>query len=320
MFEDANPAASLQRRLYRWLLVGGSRRLLSGTFVLGSMVLLAAAIHTGVVTVGYSSSIRSWLSSGVTSGLLTLVTVSLSINQLVLSRVFAPVDELDDRFDGMLSLKRRLETHADAAVAPNDPSALLSMVGRTLGDRAEALPEDGDVGDLRERVRSYGDDSASIEEGASTTAVLESVLGDDYASNYTRTRELRRTDDHPPDTEERLEGVQELLRVVALVRQYLKTIAIQQQLARLSRLVAYTGFLALLTTALLTFVYESSSGAVVPEPWLPWLVTLGFGVLLSPLALLVSYVVRAATIARYTVAVGPLVPPEETVGSGSTSH
>ena len=320
MREDARTSTSLRRRSYRWLLVTGSRRLLSGALVLGSTAVLAAAIHADLVTVGYESSIRTWLSSGVTSGLLTLVTVSLSINQLVLSRVFAPLDELDDRFDGMLSLKRRLEEHADDAVAPNDPSELLSMVGRTLGDQAEALPEEGDVGDLRERVRSYADDIASIEEGASTTTVLESVLGDDYAANYTQTRELRTRHDLPDDTADRMAAVQELLRIVALVRQYMKTIAIQQQLARLSRLVAYTGFLALVATALLTFVYKSSSGAVAPESWLPWFATVGFGIIVSPLALLVTYVVRAATIARYTVAVGPLVPPEETVGKGSTGH
>ena len=73
------------------------------------------------------------------------------------------------------------------------------------------------------------------------------------------------------------------------------------------------------TLVLLTLVYRTQSGSVVPSAWLPWLVTVGLGIIVSPLALLVSYVARVATIARYTVAVGPLVPPEETFGGGNAA-
>jgi len=101
---------------------------------------------------------------------------------------------------------------------------------------------------------------------------------------------------------------------MAALRQYLKTIVIQQEFAQLSRLIAYTGVAGLAVALSLAMVYETSTGAVLSRDWLPIEATGGFAVMLTPLAVLVSYVLRAATIARYTVSVGPIVPPEETFG------
>jgi hypothetical protein len=122
-------------------------------------------------------------------------------------------------------------------------------------------------------------------------------------------------DEYAPELSEEaqteLEALLELMKSVAVFRQFLKTLAIQQDLARLSRLVAYTGVLALATVFVCTNLYTSSSNATLSVGVLRPLVSLGLGVATLPLALLVSYVLRIATISRYTVSVGSFVPPEE---------
>lgn len=102
----------------------------------------------------------------------------------------------------------------------------------------------------------------------------------------------------------------ELLEAIAITRQFFKTLALQKNLAYLSRLVIYTGLLSLLCTIGLALVYRTSS-VTVPRSILPVLVTLGVGVILSSLAVFTSYILRTATVARWTVSVGPFIPPKE---------
>ncbi|WP_205743002.1 hypothetical protein [Halalkalirubrum salinum] len=104
------------------------------------------------------------------------------------------------------------------------------------------------------------------------------------------------------------QAIEELLESIAIVRQFYKTIAIQQDFATVSRLLIYSGVLALVTVISLTLIYRTNS-VTVPASILPVVVSVGIGIIVSPLALFVTYILRAATIARRTVSVGPFVPP-----------
>lgn len=310
---------SLRRRAFWWLLVDGNRLVVAGCLVAGFVAALALCLEFRFVTVDYEGNVRRLFASGLTAGLLSLVTVTLSINQLILSRVFGAPNELGDRFDGTLSLQQSVERYIDDPVAPSDPAALLGAIGDALAKQASALPDrrsDGgetDLAEYREELGRYADDIRDVQSGAETRAILSAVLSTGYATNFAATRRIAATrDDLSEDARDRLDAARELLRAVAVLRQYLKTIATQQQLARLSRLVAYTGVAGVATSMLLALVYNNSSGAVLPAGWLPPVVTAGFAVMVLPLAVLVAYILRVATVARYTVSAGPLVPPEET--------
>lgn len=304
----------LRRRIAWWVLVAGKRTAVAGALVLVGTAGLAAALAADVVTVGYGSNVRRLVASGMAAGLLSLITVALSINQLILSRVFGAPDDLADSFDGTLSLQKTVEEHTDTGVAPGDPAALLTAISDGLDEHAASLPADGDgdLEDYAEGLREYAERTASIDEGEGTTAVLSTILTTGYANDFNRTRELLGTRDNDPPVEERLEAIRELLRTMGILRQFLKTIAIQQQLAELSRLIVYSGVAGVAVALSLAMVYRTSTGAVLPPQWLPAVATAGFAVMLAPLAILVSYVLQAATLARYTVSAGPLAPPEET--------
>lgn len=105
-----------------------------------------------------------------------------------------------------------------------------------------------------------------------------------------------------------LQAIEDLLESLAIVRQFYKTVALQQDFARLSRQLAYAGMIAFLSAILVTLIYQPNS-VTVPLPALPIIVSLGIGIIVTPLALFVAHILRAATVARQTVSVGPFIPP-----------
>jgi hypothetical protein len=101
-----------------------------------STVLTLALVRLDVIFVGDDSTISSLLASGVTSGLLALVTVALTINQLILSRVFGSPNELADRYD---AATERIVT----VVSTPSPSFDLGEVGNRFADRIAAALDRG---------------------------------------------------------------------------------------------------------------------------------------------------------------------------------
>lgn len=322
---DAGPVESIRR----WVLIEGDRLLLAGAIVGTTFLVLVTLEQAGIVTFGPGSAVKSLLSSGIASGLLALITVSLSINQLLLSRVFGSPADLRDRIDNTITFRERVESVADLSSSPNQPAEFLAVVGRALVEQAEHLSgrvdDDGTYG---ERIAAYGERIASVadvdeqsaqahsrrasDDGssqASSVEALSTILDSDYAHHITATRELR--DDRSFDERSEFEGILELLVAIAVLRQFFKTTVIQQDLARSSRYVAYTGVLAILTTFSLTTVYTMSPVATLGPELLPWVVSAGLAVSLLPLAVLVSYLLRVATISEYTVSAGPFTPPEQ---------
>jgi hypothetical protein len=313
------------RRLWKWLLLDGNRFVVAGGIAGSIAVLVYALALFGIITLGPQSNVRTLLSSGLTSGLLTLVTVALSINQLLLSRVFGPPEEFVSRLSGTNEFRNRVARAADTSLYENEPKEFLHRIMDAIRNRADALRDELPAGGPEE-IREYADEmtgyadevAGTIESDArtgesGTMNVLSTLLGPEYAHALTTIPRLQ--DEYAPELSEEaqteLEALLELMKSVAVFRQFLKTLAIQQDLARLSRLVAYTGVLALATVFVCTNLYTSSSNATLSVGVLRPLVSLGLGVATLPLALLVSYVLRIATISRYTVSVGSFVPPEE---------
>ncbi len=84
-----------------------------------------------------------------------------------------------------------------------------------------------------------------------------------------------------------------------------------KHLAQLSRMLAYIGGPVLLGTFVVTTMYTTLPSTTVAQPVLAEIISLGIAVVFIPLSILLSYILRAASIARYTVSVGPFIPPEE---------
>jgi hypothetical protein len=303
-----------------WILLNGDRRVVAGCLVVLIIGLMWTLVAAGVLAVGPGSSVASVFGSGLTSGIVTLLTIALSINQLVLSRVFGSINVLEDRLRGSRDLRQTVEAIADVPSSPNDPADFLSLIATTLTDRAEGVVAAGGETDwdppakLERALRdlaAYGESlDAHLESHAQVNTVLDVILGTEYARNIRAVEHLQNeyAASVPEKIGEEFEAIEALLESIAVVRQFYKTIAVQQDLARLSRLLVYSGITALLATITVALMYRTSS-VTLPIQVLPVVVSVAIGIVAAPLALFVAYILRAATIARQTVSVGPFIPP-----------
>lgn len=307
-------------RVTSWVLIEGDRRLVASGITVGIVGVIGALLWSGMLAVGPDSTADALFSSGFTAGIITLITVSLSINQLVISRVFGTVNSLRDRLDGARELHENVAALAGRPSSPNDPAAFLSLIAQTLSERVATLrsmTESGewdppsevtnalrDIGEYGENIDSYLDDSIQVD------AVLTILLGPEYAVNLTAMQHLQNgyAESFSEAVQAELQAIDELLESIAIVRQFYKTIALQQDFAELSRMIVYTGLIAFVTTISLTLVYRENA-VTIPPSMLPLVATLGIGIVTVPLTLFVSYILRAATVARETVSVGPFIPP-----------
>lgn len=312
----------LGERALQWLLLSGNRIVVAAGLGVGVFLLVYGLIDRGLVAIGPGSRAATVFASGLISGTLTLVTVALSINQLILSRVFGSPGELADEMDGTRALRARVQRLAGEPSAPNDPAAFLSLIAKTLRERtsrlASALDASGwdppaEVTSYVGGIDRYGENvDAAVEPDTSIVDVLEVVLGTEYAENLTATEHLRNgyREQLPGEAEAELAAISDLLESIAITRQFFKTLSLQQDFARLSRLIAYTGLLALLASVVMALLYRTDS-TTIQAAYLPVVFALGVTVIVTPLSIFIAYILRAATIARRTVSVGPFVPPGE---------
>jgi len=311
---------SFHNRLKEWLFLEGNRFTVAIGIVAMFVVALGSLVWTGMVAVGADSSVASVFASGIISGVVTLVTIAVSINQLVLSRVFGSPGKLSDRLDGSRDLRERVERLADQPSSPNDPAAFLSLLSTTLSERAtaalsgmeqSATDSPAEIADALTDVAEYGRSiNTQVEDGTPITDILGIIVGSEYAMNIAAVRHLRNEygESLSATTRAEMEALDELLESVAVVRQFYKTLALQQDLAILSRHLIYTGLTALFVSISMALVYRTET-VMIPSSTLVILVPVAVGVVVSPIALFSAYILRAATVAYRTVSVGPFVPP-----------
>ncbi|NHN46577.1 hypothetical protein G9464_03055 [Halostella sp. JP-L12] len=318
----------VENPVIRWLFITGNR--LSVATVLALLVtgLAALMIEFDLVYVGPGSNLSTVLASGLLSGLLTLLTVVLSINQLILSRLFGSAGNLSDQLEGTLDYRRTVEDVADVDVSPNDPSAFITLLAETLQRRvrdfqqeveraAVALHSGDDAGEYVSAVADYADHLGAADDLDDASKVLLITLGTDYADHLDTTRKFksRYGDDLPDAAVEALDDVFELLKAVATMRQFYKTLVLQQELAMLSRHLIYSGVPAVLVTYFLSQTYTAVSDLppAIDPAYLPLVATVATGIILFPLAVLVASLLRIATVSLYTVSIGTFIPPEESI-------
>lgn len=310
-------------RLEWWLLFRGDRLVLTAGAVVVVFAMTRTLVWLDIITVG-SNSYMSLVFSGVIAGLLTLVTVALTINQLILSRVFGTPKELSETLEGSRQFRRSIEDLADRHSAPTQPADFLSLIGAALYERAtsleaavDAVAEDrqepsGQLDDIvteADTLREVdGDDMRGID-------VLEIILGPVHAQNISTADRLQGAyaDRLSEDARSDLDALSDLLEAVAIARQHYKTLLLQQTLAQLSRYITYFGFGAIVVSFFVPLLYRTSAGPMVGPEYLPWIASAGIAVSIAPLAVFLAYILRIAVVSQYTLSVGPFVPPAGTV-------
>ena len=310
-------------RLKTWFLLDGPRKVVAGITALSLLLFFLAVSVSRFDPLGDLEPLY-YVLGGLIGGNLTIITVVVSINQLLLSQEMGTPSELRSEIDGILDYRREIEEFT-GEVPPVEPLGFLRLLLETTRQRAQHLgglsvsetSEDvsGELDSVVTRVTDQMDrvDSVLRETDVGTFQVLSVMLNTNYAGEIRTLRQLHAShgDDLPEDVQESIQECIHLLQSLDIARQYFKSIYLQQELATLSRLLFYSGLPSIGIVAATFFAFTAPGGASVHPAVLRLLIPIVVTIGLVPLSILFSFILRSATVARRTAAVVPFTTPEQ---------
>lgn len=315
-------------RLRRWLFLEGDRWVIIGILVSGVFVISVVFTFTNVIGIRKGRFVTTMFST-IIAGLFSFVPIVIAVNQLTISQLFETPAGLRERIDSIHEFRISLEKmFADKPVTPTEPANFLSQITELVSERTVALEqaisdthddESPLADEIDDYVRKIRLQMAEIDNHLGGTnlpliEVLLPMIGDDYSEKVNVARRIQDThaDELSESTTELLDDLRELSISLDVLRQYFKALYVQQELSNLSRLIAISGTIAFLVSMFLVMLFATGD----PSPHNPLvvqvLVSLGLAVAFAPLAILLSFMLRVATIAKQTAAPGAFTPKRET--------
>jgi hypothetical protein len=328
--DDDAPSDTMGGRVGRsrwtlWVLTDADRRLVTvGLLALVFAGLMAFSVLdlAPVRAVQSSHNAQFWLFSPMVGAVITGATLVVTINQLVLSQELGPLGDQRERMQGAVELREDVRGLLDTPVAPPEPASFLAALVDAVQRHADALREAVEGSDddrLRARTERYVDglteQARSVGEGFDDAQfgrfeVLSTALDFNYSWKVYQAERLRAEHDGLDETVD--DAVGDLIRVLELfgpAREHFKTLYFQWELVNLSRAILYAALPALLVAfgMLLYVVPATFTGTLLGVDHYAWVVNGATTVTLLPFALLVAYILRIATVAKRTLAIGPFV-------------
>jgi hypothetical protein len=306
----------------RWFTLTGERWEVVGVFTLAVFGVVVALGVAGVVDVSRAGRVSTAFSTTVT-GLFTLVTITVSINQLVLSRVLGSPERIRERTESVEEFRDVVTDESErVSVAPTEPAGFLEVVTSTLADHARRLDaafEDGRDPRIRGEVSGFTAELVGLAEDVDDRLgddqlelfdVLLPVLGNRYSSYVHTVDRIRATTDDLTEAEEiALDELREALVEVNRTRHYFKTLYLHEALSSLSLLILASGSGALVVCFVVILSYGAPPAGAKTAALVG--VSGALALALVPLALLFAFGARAATIAGQTTTFGTFTPVEE---------
>lgn len=256
------------------------------------------------------------------TALITGVTLVVTINQVVLSQELGPLGDQRARMRGSMSFRGDVED-IFGAVSPPEPEAFLRALVENTSETADTLSEtvaDNSNDDLVEQtnqlVEEVTDNAAVVSNELENRefgeyAVVKAALDYNYSWKIYQAQHLRDAFGEEMSEDEQ-RALIDLIRVLTFygpAREHIKTLFFQWELVDLSRRILYTAIPAVVSSAALATYLAPSSfpGFTVGISNLVWVVSAGITVGTVPFLVLTTYVLRLATIAKRTLAIGPFI-------------
>jgi hypothetical protein len=315
-----------ESRLKIWLLMGVNRFVGTATLALlvfvGFMlfsVFLAPSLQSEITSTDTVETIFSTMIGVVVTG----TTLVVTINQLVLSQENGPLGDQRQRMSDAMDF-RTYTTDLFGGVVPADPSTFLKQLVEETERRTEALDRivmDSENETLRREVEEFVDsvhgNAQEVQDeldGAQfgTFDVLFAALNFNYAWKIFQVERMRVgfADDLDDEQRAALDDLRTALAMFGPAREHVKTLYFQWALVELSQYILYAAVPALIVAGgMLTFVGAETFGPAtfLNVPVVTWVVAVAFTVTLVPFLLFTSYILRIATVAKRTLAIGPLI-------------
>ncbi|WP_433629148.1 hypothetical protein [Halomicrococcus sp. NG-SE-24] len=297
------------------------------TAVLAASVFVLFVLAGVFVYPNFASQLRGsdtleTMFSTMISVVVTGTTLVVTINQLVLSQETGPLGDQRKRMSDAMDF-RTYASELMGKTTPSDPSAFLREIIDVSETRARRLREavaDSENDDLRDEVDEFVDsvtgNAQTVKEeldGASfgSFEVLFAALDFNYSYKIFQVERIsdEYADDLTDDQAAALDDLRTSLTMFGPAREHIKTLYFQWALVNLSQLILYAAVPALIVAgSMLAFASSTTlPGTTFGVANVLWVTGVAFTVTLVPFLLFTSYVLRIATIAKRTLAIGPLI-------------
>ncbi|WP_435178764.1 hypothetical protein [Halorussus sp. AFM4] len=236
------------------------------------------------------------LFSAFIGGNLTLITVVLSINQLVLSRQLEAPGTLRRQLQDMAEFRDDAAEVSDRQVMPPLPPDFMHQLRQTAQRQAKTLekrrPSQVDLqsqSELRDFVAKLNKDFEEIsslleQPGVHPFHALTAVLDTDIGLRIHQARRLKALyhEEFPEEVREEFAELITVLELIDVSRDYFKTIFMQRELSYLSRVLLYVGFPAELVATVMFLVFDTSTGSAASPLLAPVVVPAAISISFAP--------------------------------------
>ncbi|AXR79460.1 hypothetical protein [Natrarchaeobaculum sulfurireducens] len=309
-----------------WLLLVVNRWALTGVLLGLVFVILVAASGLGLTPlreIVENQDGLEFLFSAFIGAIITGTSIVVTINQLVLSQELGAVGQQRSRMQQSMEFRRDVESTIDEDTSPPEPAAFLYELVDGVQARANELESELDDErdeELREKIADYVEDTTAnarsvkdrLEDAQfGTFDVIWAALNFNYSRKIYDARKIRADhgDSLSEEAAEKIDHMIETLQLFGPAREHFKTLYFQWELINLSRALLYISVPALTVMALLIMYIDGAAvpGTTLGVDNLVWLTSAGFVVGISPFVVFIVYILRIATIAKRTLAMGPFI-------------
>ncbi|APW96607.1 hypothetical protein CHINAEXTREME_01950 [Halobiforma lacisalsi AJ5] len=309
-----------------WVLLQVNRWVFTGAVLTVVFLVLVAASRLGLTPLRLIIEEQNgleYLFSAFIGAIITGTSIVVTINQLVLSQELGAVGKQRERMTEAMEFRQSVEDTIAEDASPPEPAAFLFELVEGVQKRARELEAEVETErdeELRAKIGDYVEDvtgnARSVKSGLEdaqfgTFGVIWHALNFNYSRKIYDARQIRadHADALSADAEEKLDRTIETLKLFGPAREHFKTLYFQWELINLSRALLYISVPALTVVAIMLMYVDGQAlpGTFLGIDNLVWVTSVGFVIGISPFVVFITYILRIATVAKRTLAMGPFI-------------
>lgn len=314
-----------QSRAKLWFFLQADRRVVVGILlgiVFGTLVSVGYLYSPAESAIRTSDSVDT-LFQGLLTATITVVTLVLTVNQLVLSQELGAVKDQRKRMEGAMEFRKDVADVVQTPVSPSRPAqflrALIDVSGQHAEELRNSIPNTANE-ELRREVEDITDsligNADQVSKGLDNARfgefdVVSSALNFNYSWKIFAARRIheRYSDELDKTGTEALEQLIEALQLFGPAREHFKTLYFQWELINLSRRILVASILSLLVAGGMVIFFNDATYSVVIFDVKTLVVAVAAAATISlvPFLILLAYVMRIATVAKRTLSIGPFI-------------